>query len=215
MSSRTVSKMQERGEATKQKIVEAALLVFGDAGYAGASARDIAKAAQVPLAAIPYHFGTKESLYKAVLREVVDRMKTALAPTILATQSVIGTTPEQAATALVKLQGDLLTTLVVAPEAKSWAKVLFREHMDPSDAYDVVYSDGGHQVIQLIAILIAQITSRKQDNEDVMIEALARFGEVLVFLVSKNAAIRLLNWKDFGSSEAAKVTNVISRIGMV
>ncbi len=48
---------------TKQKILEAASILFAQNGFSGASIRDIAAKADVNLAAINYHFGGKDNLY--------------------------------------------------------------------------------------------------------------------------------------------------------
>jgi TetR/AcrR family transcriptional regulator, regulator of cefoperazone and chloramphenicol sensitivity len=205
MSSQELSKIQARGEATRQKIIDAGLIVFGNAGYAGTSARDVAKAAGVPLAAIPYHFTTKDNLYREVLMRVRDVMRVSLAPAIMSVQATLDGTPHAAKKALFAFQEALLTVLVASDEARHWAKILLREHMDPSTSYDVVFEDAGRSVIDLHALLIAQITGRKADDVAVIIEAVAKFGEVLIFLVTKHAVLRILNWESFGQEEAVTV----------
>jgi AcrR family transcriptional regulator len=54
---------------TKAKIIEVATTLFADHGFDGASVREIAKSAGVNLAAINYHFNSKQNLYQEVLRE--------------------------------------------------------------------------------------------------------------------------------------------------
>jgi AcrR family transcriptional regulator len=56
---------QQRGLETRQRLVEAALAVFARRGYNGASTREIARHAGVALAALPYHFKTKDALWRA------------------------------------------------------------------------------------------------------------------------------------------------------
>jgi AcrR family transcriptional regulator len=50
--------------------MEAALLVFAEKGFDGASVRQIAQGAQVNPAMIAYHFGSKDGLYEAAMRWV-------------------------------------------------------------------------------------------------------------------------------------------------
>ncbi len=52
---------------TKQKILDAAQYLFARKGFQGTSLRAITGKAGVNLAAVNYHFGTKEALLKAVL----------------------------------------------------------------------------------------------------------------------------------------------------
>ncbi len=58
-------------EETRRDILEAAERAFASAGFAGATTRQVASAASVNVATLHYHFGSKEGLYRAVLREAV------------------------------------------------------------------------------------------------------------------------------------------------
>lgn len=56
---------QQRSVDTRERLLDAALAVFGDVGFEGASTREIARRAGVALAALPYHFTTKDALWRA------------------------------------------------------------------------------------------------------------------------------------------------------
>jgi AcrR family transcriptional regulator len=56
---------QQRSVETRDRLVDAALQVFASHGFEGATTREIARRAGVALAALPYHFTTKEALWKA------------------------------------------------------------------------------------------------------------------------------------------------------
>lgn len=57
----------EAGEATRERLLAVARERFAVRGYDGASVRAIAEAAGANVAAIAYHFGGKEGLYRAVI----------------------------------------------------------------------------------------------------------------------------------------------------
>ena len=65
MARRRERPAQQRGIETREKLVAAALEAFADHGFAGATTRAIAERAGVALAALPYHFETKEALWRA------------------------------------------------------------------------------------------------------------------------------------------------------
>src|SRR5947209_4292779 len=54
-------------KATKTKILDTAERLFGEQGYAATSLRQIIAAAEVNVAAVHYHFGSKEDLLDAVV----------------------------------------------------------------------------------------------------------------------------------------------------
>jgi TetR/AcrR family transcriptional regulator, regulator of cefoperazone and chloramphenicol sensitivity len=55
-------------QATRRRLLEAALVVFADKGFDGAGIRDIAEYAKVNSAMVQYHFGGKEGIYLEALR---------------------------------------------------------------------------------------------------------------------------------------------------
>jgi AcrR family transcriptional regulator len=61
---------------TKVKIIDAARVLFADRGFDGTSVRDIAKAADVNLAAINYHFKNKENLYLSIFMSDCENLET-------------------------------------------------------------------------------------------------------------------------------------------
>src|SRR5262250_3087304 len=65
------AKVTRVSKATRDKIIKAASRAFAVNGYEGASIRAIVAEADVNQAAINYHFGSKEGLYRAVLQAAV------------------------------------------------------------------------------------------------------------------------------------------------
>src|SRR5436190_19914342 len=62
---------------TRMRIIKAASRIFAESGYEGASIRNIVAKADVNQAAINYHFGSKEGLYRAVLNSALEALQKA------------------------------------------------------------------------------------------------------------------------------------------
>lgn len=60
--------------STKQRILDSAESLFARHGFAGASLRQVTASAQVNLAAVNYHFGSKENLINEVFRRRLDSL---------------------------------------------------------------------------------------------------------------------------------------------
>lgn len=60
--------------STKTRILGAAELLFAEHGFSGASLRQVTAAANVNLAAVNYHFGSKDNLIEEVLRRRLDQI---------------------------------------------------------------------------------------------------------------------------------------------
>ena len=63
-------KKHERGEATREALIEAARSLFGERGFAGTSLDEIVRTAGVTKGALYHHFSDKEDLFKAVAESV-------------------------------------------------------------------------------------------------------------------------------------------------
>jgi len=117
-------------EATRRRILASAEKIFGERGFDGASVRQIALAADVPVALVNYHFVSKEGLYRAIFE-----LRT---PTIV-DQRVAGLN-------LAKMESDptrrleLVVKALIVPmihlrnteKNASFARILAREISDPS-----------------------------------------------------------------------------------
>lgn len=66
-------------EETKSSLLDAAARLFADKGFAGASIREIAEAANLQSAMIAYYFQNKAGLYDAVIDQMYARMRAVVA----------------------------------------------------------------------------------------------------------------------------------------
>ncbi|MCP4091850.1 MAG: TetR/AcrR family transcriptional regulator [Planctomycetes bacterium] len=60
------------GPDTKQRILDAAQTLFAERGFPATSLREITKLADVNLAAVNYHFGSKDGLLKELVNECIE-----------------------------------------------------------------------------------------------------------------------------------------------
>ncbi|MEO3388568.1 TetR/AcrR family transcriptional regulator [Mesorhizobium sp. CAU 1741] len=65
-----------KSESTRARILEAAASMFAKNGVTNTTLREITKAAKVNMAAVNYHFGSKEALANGVFRDLADRVNT-------------------------------------------------------------------------------------------------------------------------------------------
>lgn len=98
--------MENNFSSTKQKIIEVAIDLFGSKGIESTSVRDIARITGVNLAAVNYHFGSKESLITQALEishrglesrieEVYLRSEHSLGPFLVEIFRLLIETPEK------------------------------------------------------------------------------------------------------------------------
>ena len=79
--------------ATKARILDAAESLFMEHGFEATSLRLITQAAGVNLAAVNYHFGSKEELFEAVLTRRLDPMNLARLARLDRYEAAVAPTP--------------------------------------------------------------------------------------------------------------------------
>ena len=117
-----------RSADTRARLLEAAVEVFAEEGFRGATIQRICKLAGANIAAAHYHFGDKEGLYAAVF-EYAERNAAARPPP----ETAAGKGPEE------RLRTHVTSFLsrLLDPGRPAWiARLLARELIDPTPALD-------------------------------------------------------------------------------
>ena len=70
---------QRQREATRERILEAAVEAFAEKGFLGASTREIARRAGTNQGLITYHFKSKDALWRAAANSIFERLGRQLA----------------------------------------------------------------------------------------------------------------------------------------
>ncbi|MBL8431483.1 MAG: CerR family C-terminal domain-containing protein, partial [Dechloromonas sp.] len=112
------------GDLTRARLLEAAGQLFAQRGYAGASNKAICAAAETDLAAINYHFGGREGLYRTVLLKDYDQ---------LVNIAVLDEIRARNCSAEEKLAATIALLVDRAKELRGWhGRVFAREILAPS-----------------------------------------------------------------------------------
>jgi AcrR family transcriptional regulator len=154
---------------TRQAIIEAAGELFADRGFAGVTAREVAQRAGASLSAIPYHFGSMETLYRETLRTACQISQEA-AP--LATQALLA--PPDRGLRMAVLWAIMDTS--TAPNL--WAvRLFYREELDPSPAYRELLDLKIVPEWNWLREVVARAARRKADSLEV------KFGVVAMYSI--------------------------------
>jgi AcrR family transcriptional regulator len=199
---------RDRGAETRQRLIEAALDVFGRLGFDGASTRLIAKQAGANLAAIVYHFGSKEALHTAAAEYMVGRIAGLLGPAMapFAGPEAVAS-PETARRAFLHLIGTYTDILLGEAEAERWARFIIREQMQPSAAFEVMvkYMGGMHGLGTRFVAVALGIKSERE----AALRTFSLFGQILVFRVANALVLRRMGWTTLGAKERMEIKRLV------
>jgi AcrR family transcriptional regulator len=202
---------QDRGAETRQKLLLAALDVFGRYGFEGAATRDIAKRAEANLAAIVYHFGSKDALHRAVAEYVVEQMAARTGDSIdRAAEALRGEVDRPTARRLLQQIIDAnIDSMLGEAESELWGRFIMREQMEPSSAFDVIYAfmnQGQATTTHLIAILLG-LDPRSDEATQ---RAFAISGEFVIFKVAQPMLLRRLGRDALTSQDHAEIRRIVT-----
>lgn len=202
---------QQRGEDARRRLVEAGIEIFGIYGFEAASTRHIAEKAGVNLAAIPYYFGNKEGLYRAVAEYIANDDEPA-ASTAERIEALLKDTQPSREEALCLLQ-ELLDTLaitVIASDGKDhYNRFIMRELLDPSFAFDILYENFIQRILRPCTVLIGQLTDKPDNAPESKVRAFAMIGQILVFRTARAAVAKSLDWQEFSQERIDLIRSVI------
>ncbi|HTY50578.1 MAG TPA: CerR family C-terminal domain-containing protein [Steroidobacteraceae bacterium] len=197
----------QKGQETRERILNAALKAFGDASFLAVTTRQIAGAASVSLPTLQYHFGDKEGLYRACAEAIVERYRRQMKPAgAQAAEALGGNCSAEAARALLgALMRALAGFLVGSSEAGRWAQFVARELRDPGPAFEILYAGLWRPGVEITARLICRILGSPEGDPAARVRALLLISSLLVFQSGRNVSLRAMHWSAIGSEELALV----------
>jgi len=210
----------QKGEETKERILNAALKAFGEASFLAVTTRHIAEAASVSLPTLQYYFGSKEGLYLACAEAIVERYRRNMTVASEAAGALqAGCSSETARDHLKAVIGALARFLTGSRETERWAHFVARELRDPGPAFEILYANLWRPGVDITARLIARILGSPESEPAGRIQALLLISSLLVFQSGRSMSLRAMQWTAIGQEELAMVlsglTTQIDAIGRV
>lgn len=201
-----------RGEDTRERLIDAALKTFGAYGFEGASTRMIAEKAGANLAAIPYHFGGKEGLYRAAAQSVVEASRREISPALQKVHALSAQHNASRRLAL-RLLDELLekfSGLVIrSSETDNWSSFVMREQLQPGAAFEILYEGIMREVSQACTTLLAIAVRGSVDDPEITVRAHTILGQITVFQTSRATALRLLGWREFSPKHMKLIQKIV------
>jgi AcrR family transcriptional regulator len=203
---------QQRGEETRQRILETAIEMFALEGYEGASTRRLAEEAAVNLPAIQYYFGNKEGLYRAAVAHIIAGIEERLLPIGERVAAALGG-GESRRKVLLELLHELLDafSLLVTGDEKLQSRKLFiaRAEIERSAVGDAIHDTMRRQLVEPCTALVAKLTDRPAEDEETLLRTITMLGQISIFC--HKGALQLLGWKEFNEDRVRAIQALVRR----
>lgn len=206
-----------RAEETRRRLVATGVELFARHGFDAVTTRQLAEAAGVNQAAIPYHFGGKEGVYRAVAEHVaavagerVRRLDASVRERLAAAPAGTGANIAE----LLREATAEIARIVLEPAHRGiWPMFLGREPPGSSAAFDRLYAEFAGPLHVLAGDLIARLTGTAADSEANILLTHAYLGQILAFATAQGTLNRRLGRRgDDGAEDAETAEAAVAAI---
>lgn len=169
---------RQDGLATRQQLLQSAGEVFAEHGYAKATSKEICARANANIAAVNYHFGSKEELYASVLEEAHSHL-VSIEAVAAAAQSRV-----DPRTKLSMFIGHIVGE-ITRRESNAWElRVLSRELLSPSPMISRMISNQVVPKVKLFSTMVAEILQLPVEHPAVSRSIVNVMGPCIFLLIT-------------------------------
>lgn len=168
--------MTRPADETRARILKAAVPLFAQHGYAGASVRAIVKRARVNQAAINYHFDGKDGLYRAVLATAFVALTKDQS---LDAATLAGLPREEALKRFVRGQ---LRPLAARDDVSRYLQIFNWETLQPTAVFKNFLTEEAAPFLSLATDLIRRFLPPDADARKALVAAIWLLGQCSVFV---------------------------------
>jgi AcrR family transcriptional regulator len=200
-----------RGDETRQRIVDAAVKLFGEHGFEGASTRDIATAAGVNAPALQYYFENKEGLYNACAESITQDLQARYAPAMKRANDAIKNNADVHALIDAYLYFQATTLDSVLSQPHPFRALVARELAgdSPNVASQMLEQKMKRPINKLLLSVLARIMHTRPNDDITRIRMLTLKGLVLAFYYPPGACMDLLRWKEIDAARGALIKRAV------
>ena len=201
------------GEETRARIVAAALKLFGERGFAGASTRDIANSAAVNAPALQYYFENKEGVYLACVDHIVSRVGEYMSGAVAGAERVLADDADDDSLieAFCAIQVQTAEFMFTAQDASDWRLFMARLQAGggPAAGFELMFQRVTRRISGVMAAIVGRLIGLPPDDDETLIRTMALSGQLTVFQVYRRSALHSLEWDTVDAERLALLKRII------
>jgi TetR/AcrR family transcriptional regulator, regulator of cefoperazone and chloramphenicol sensitivity len=196
-----------RGDETRSKIITAAIALFGQFGFDGASTREIAARAGVNAPAVQYYFESKEGLYCACAEALADDAWAAFEPAVLHAQACVSRNAavEEMINSFLAIQHAVVDRTFIKHSEPDQRLFLAREQNGeaPECGSNILNERVRNPLNAVNVALLARISNIREDDPVTIVRMFSLYGQFFLFFIARKSTLSILGWDDIDEEKAA------------
>ncbi|MBN3726144.1 CerR family C-terminal domain-containing protein [Burkholderia sp. Ac-20379] len=210
---RTSASGYARGDETRGRIIEAAIELFGERGFAGASTRDIAARAGVNAPALQYYFENKEGVLRACIEAIGDHASESFGPAIEHARAMLAEDADvdTLIDAYIGIMQVISSKMFDTPKTVHQRMFFAREQagLEPAFASEMLMERVRRPVNTICAELVGRISGADPKQPLTQLRAFSLLGQLTVFHMAPRSALSLLGWDAFTGENGALLKSTV------
>lgn len=205
--------LSSRSADTRQRLLRTALEAFSRHGFDAVGTRQIAEKAGANIAAISYHFGSKQALYLETAAFLADRMQEDLGPRLERLEAAIpGATADQCREMLSDLVGGFVEILLTGELGEDAPGFVLREQNRPTDAFGVLYEKLFKPLHRLTAQLVAGARGKDSPDKESQVVAHAVLGSAVAFRSARATLLKHWSKQSYSRADIRQIKSLVSAL---
>src|SRR2546422_1059492 len=195
-----------RSRDTRQRLLEAAGEVFAGRGFRDATIQEICRSADANIAAVHYHFGDKEQLYRAVIQYAEQRA---------AESYPADAAPDAPAEKRLRAHIESFLVRLFDEGHPAWlGKLMAREMSQPTPALDVIVQEKIRTTYRRVDAIARELLGPGASDDDVRACVLSVQGQCLFYHHCHPVLTRLFPGLTFGREQVPALAEHITRFSL-
>ncbi len=201
------------GAASRSRILEEAGRLFARDGFEGVTIRRIAARAEVNLAAVGYHFGSKKGLYHEVIRRIIHDVGPIIEPVVERLRGgVAAAAGDRGALSLLAAQFVRHTlTAVLTNQRLRWQHALLvREFSQPSDEFPMIMAEAVGPMHDAVVVLVAAATGKDATAPETRLLTTNVVGQCMIYQIARTLVCARMGWGDYTPDNVEKLIAMVT-----
>lgn len=195
--------MDTEHSETRIRILETAAEIFASRGFAATTIRQICGQAQVNLAAVNYHFGSKEGLYRETIRYLRARAYERYPITYGLSADA---TPDEQLRAFIR---SFLLRTSFDEKNHDFGTIVMREMVEPTAALDMMLDEGIRSLFGQLVGIVQNLLPEDAEAETILASARSIISQCLFYLFSRSVINRMAPEEKFGLEDLDRIAGQI------
>jgi len=209
MVAATQPKLDTSSAQTRQMLIEAGGAVFAEVGFHSATVREICRRAGANIAAVNYHFGDKDALYREVLAYYQGR---ALQKFPLD----LGVRPGAPVAERLRAFVRSFLLRIFDHSSDAWhGKLISREMIDPTSALDTILVERIRPQAQHLGGIVRELLGGEPDSETVRLCSFSVVSQCLFYHHCQPVVCRLFPEQKFTPEQIEHLADHITSFSLV